>query len=185
MLLPVLGLDPLRVPTAVETVFQCAATLPLSEGVVVADSALRSKKVTRRQLVTGFERWRGRPGARKVRKVLSLADAGSQSVLESLARALLASAGISRPQLQYVIRDGRAFLARVDMCWPELRLVVECDGRRWHDPEDSRNSDRRRDNALERLSWRVLRFTWAEVVHQPDYVVAHVRDCLRGWMAAA
>jgi hypothetical protein len=181
----VLGLEPLRVPTAVETVLQCAATLSLAEGVVIADSALRQKAVTRRQLIRGAEGWYRRPGIRKIRNVLRLADGRSESVLESLMRVLLVTAGLPTPELQYVIRDGRAFLARVDLCWPLLRLVVETDGRTWHDPEDRRLADRRRDNALERLSWRVLRFTWAEVVHQPDYVLAHVRDCLRGWMAAA
>lgn len=185
VMLPVLALEPLMVPTAVETVLQCAATLPLAEGVVIADSALRKRAVTRQELIVGARRWRRRPGSRQIRAVLRIVDARSESVLESLMRVLLVTAGVAQPELQYVIRDGQAFVARVDLCWPLLRLVVETDGRRWHDPEDRRQADRRRDNALERLSWRVLRFTWEEVVHQPDYVVAMVRDCLKGWMAAA
>jgi very-short-patch-repair endonuclease len=185
VLLPVLGLEPVNVPTAVETVLQCAATLPLAEGVVVADSALRNGAVTPRELVMGARRWRGRPGAGRLRSVLSLMDGRSESVLESLLRVLLVSAGLPRPDLQFVIRDGVAVVARADLCWPASRLVVEGDGRRWHDPEDRRTADRRRDNTLERLSWRVLRFSWAEVVHQPAYVIYEVRACLRGWMAAA
>ncbi|MGB8649305.1 MAG: type IV toxin-antitoxin system AbiEi family antitoxin domain-containing protein, partial [Mycobacteriales bacterium] len=180
----VLGLDPLPLTSPTQTVLHCALSLPLQEAVVVADSALRSRRVTKRQLVQAAAALRGTPGARRVRRVLALSDPRSGSVLESLLRVLLVQAGIPRPESQYLIRDG-SFLARVDFCWPQLRLVVECDGRRWHDPEDARSRDRRRDNALERLSWRVLRFTWADVLHQEQYVLHHVRECLRGWMAAA
>jgi hypothetical protein len=31
----------------------------------------------------------------------------------------------------------------------------------------------------------LLRFTWADIVHEPDAVVAAVRQALRGWLAAA
>ena len=76
-------------------------------------------------------------------------------------------------------------VGRVDFLWREHRLVVECDGRRWHDPADARNTDRRRENGLTLGSWMLLRFTWAEVVHQPDDVLADMRLALQGWMAAA
>jgi dephospho-CoA kinase len=53
--------------------------------------------------------------------------------------------------------------------------VVEVDGRRWH-PDPA--VDRERDNRLAELGWRVLRFTWADVVHRPEVVVAAVRAAL-------
>ena len=44
-----------------------------------------------------------------------------------------------------------------------------------------------RDNLLARQGWRVLRYTWAEVVHEPERVVAEIREALRcsaPWLAA-
>jgi very-short-patch-repair endonuclease len=182
----VLGFDPIPTTCAVQTVLDCAAALPLHEAVVVADSALRSRAVSLPGLRRAAEVQRGQPGAKRIRRVLRLADPRSGSVLESLLRVLLTQAGLPRPESQFHIGDrSRGIHARVDFCWPVHRLVVECDGRRWHDPDDARNRDRRRDNGLERLSWRLLRFTWAEVVHDPDHVIDSVRDCLAGWCAVA
>lgn len=62
--------------------------------------------------------------------------------------------------------------------------MLECDGHRWHDPEDARDRDRRRDNEVVRLGWRVLRVTWDEVVRDPEYVVQLVRDSLDAARAA-
>ena len=178
------GYDGIRVSTAVQTVVDCALTLPLAEAVVVADSALRSGHVTEDYLVRAVDARRGTKGAKRLRRVLELADPHSGSVLESLLRVLLVTRGLTPPVSQRVITDARGFIGRVDLCWPDHRLVVECDGRRWHDPEDARDADRLRDNRLTVASWRVLRFTWAQVVHDPETVVAQVGAALAGWMAA-
>ena len=112
-------------------------------------------------------------------------DPSSGSVLESVLRVLLHQHGL-RPESQVTLTgaNGRR-IGRVDFLFREQRLVIECDGRRWHDPEDVREKDRVRDNELERAAWRLLRLTWAEVVHQPELVVAMVLDCLEPWPVAA
>jgi very-short-patch-repair endonuclease len=92
----------------------------------------------------------------------------SESVLESLLRVLLEDHGLRPPHAQYVVRDERRrFVARADFAYPRERLLVEADGRAWHDAPDRRDDDRRKANAFERLGWRLLRFTWADVVHRP------------------
>lgn len=92
---------------------------------------------------------------------------------------LLLEHGVSGFVTQYEIRDRHGCrLLRADFCWPQLRLVVETDGRRFHDgPVGGR--DRRIGNELEREGWRLLRFTWAEVVHDPEYVIRTVAACLQ------
>ena len=75
-------------------------------------------------------------------------------------------------------------MARVDFCFPASRLTLETDGRRWHDAEDARVFDRRRANACASLGWRLLRFTWAEVLHNPAYVVSTMRAALSQAQAA-
>jgi very-short-patch-repair endonuclease len=173
--------DAIPVLDAVATVLHCAQILPLNEAVTIADSAMRNKTVTRRELAEAIRKEHGKPHYRRMRTVLQWSDEHSGSVLESAFRVLMLENSILRPRSQKRIRG----VGRVDFCWERDRLVVELDGRRWHDPEDARNNDRRRDNRLELQSWRLLRYTWADVVHDPQRVVAEVRQALGGWMAAA
>jgi very-short-patch-repair endonuclease len=105
--------------------------------------------------------------------VLQLCDGRSGSVLESVHRVQLVLAGLTGFTPQLLVRDLPAL--RVDFAWQEAGLVVEVDGARWHvDPA----RDRARDNALAGLGWRVLRYTWAEVVHDEARVLAEIAAAL-------
>jgi very-short-patch-repair endonuclease len=180
VLLPVRQLDPLPVLSATDTVLHCAITLPIREAVAIADSAMRHKTITYQQLAAAVRAHHAKPGYRRMRKVLLWSDPHCGSVLESAFRVLVLEAGIARPNSQYWIGG-----ARVDFCWVVLRIVVEVDGRRFHDPADNRNKDRKRDHLLVSKSWRVLRFTWQEIVHDPEYVLGILNATLAGWMQAA
>jgi hypothetical protein len=173
------GTAPLRVATALATVVTCALVLPTDQAVAVADSALRCRRVSLGELRVARDARRGQPGASALARAVRLVDPRCGSVLESMLRVLLARHGLPPPYSQHVLRRGDgSFLGRVDFCWPDRRLVVEADGRRWHDPSDVRDADRRRSNDLEMHGWGLLRFTWADVVHDPDYVVETVRAAL-------
>ncbi|WP_261558740.1 endonuclease domain-containing protein [Frankia tisae] len=74
-------------------------------------------------------------------------------------------------------RRGR-LLARVDLAWPEARVAVEADGAAVHSQPDALFRDRIRQNALLARGWRVLRFTWEDVVMRSAYVVATVSRLL-------
>lgn len=176
---PVPGTAPLAVTPAAETAVACAAELPLAQAVAVVDSALRRSLVTRPRLLDELARHQGAERRAHLRQVLPWCDARCGSLLESLLRVLLCEAGLPPPRTQHVLVDPRTGVAsRVDFAWPGRRLVVEADGRRWHDPADARDRDRRRDNTCATLGWRVLRFAWADVVHEPQAVVATVGAAL-------
>lgn len=176
-----LGFEPVSGLSRVDTVLHCAAFLPLIEAVTIADSALRSKTVTLEQLKKAVRARHGKRGYRRMRKVIDWADPQCGSVLESAFRVVVREGGIVPPESQVTL----AGVGRVDFAWREQRLVVECDGRRWHDPDDARNTDRRRHNGLTLNSWVLLRFTWAEVMYDREYVLESVRTALKGWMSAA
>lgn len=173
LVVPVAGRAPLPVTSAVDTVLDCALELPLVEAVVVADSALRAGACTLGQLRRSAEARRGDVGSGRLRRVLRWCDPRSESVLESALRVVLCEAGLEPSAVQHQLGPHR-----LDLAWPEQRLAAEADGRRWHDPEDRRDADRRRDNDAVRRGWRVLRFTWREVVHDPAAVVSTVREAL-------
>lgn len=170
--------DGLRCTDAVRTLRDLARVLPLERAVSAIDSALRQGLVQTGELVAlGATRGRGAAG---VRRAASHADPLSGSVLESLLRMAVARAGLPPPRTQHRILDEHGDeVARVDFCWPEQRLVVEADGFAFHSTRDDYRRDRGRMNELERLRWRVLRFTWEDVTQRPDHVAALVGACLR------
>ena len=172
-LVPLPGLAALSVTTAVSTVVDCALTLPRLEGTVVADSALRAGDVTVDDLRDAVARLPGRREAARARRVVEGCDPECGSVLESVQRVRMVLAGLDGFATQVVVRT--APVLRVDFCFAAARLVVEVDGARWH-PDPRR--DQERDNALAALGWRVLRFTWQDVVHGSAGVLAVVRTAL-------
>lgn len=170
--------DGTRVTTAVRTVADLARVLPVEQAVAAADSAVRQGLVTAEALLAVLAVALGH-GASRLRTVGRLFDGRSESVLESLLRVLLAQNGIPTAIPQYLVRavSGRP-VARVDLCWPGARLIVEADGYAFHSDRQAYRRDRQRLNELERLGWRVLRFTWEDVVGDPQHVVNLVAECL-------
>lgn len=61
---------------------------------------------------------------------------------------------------------------KVDFYWPELGLVVETDGLRYHRTPTAQARDRLRDQAHSAAGLTPLRFTHAQVRYEPRYVEA-------------
>jgi very-short-patch-repair endonuclease len=59
---------------------------------------------------------------------------------------------------------------RVDFYWPDLGLVVETDGLRYHRTPAQQATDRLRDQAHTAAGLTPLRFTHAQVRHEPGHV---------------
>ncbi|MDO5066036.1 MAG: DUF559 domain-containing protein [Propionibacteriaceae bacterium] len=77
-------------------------------------------------------------------------------------------------------QDARLRGAIFDGSYEEYQLVIELDGREFHDDE----RDRRRDNrTMLRLGWVTLRYGWRDVVHESCRVAREVAEALRqrGW----
>ncbi len=66
----------------------------------------------------------------------------------------------------------------VDFAFPAAGVAVEVDGWAWHTTVDRFRTDRARQNALVLTGWTSLRFTWHDLVHRPDALVAEVRAAL-------
>lgn len=64
---------------------------------------------------------------------------------------------------------------RVDFYWPELALVVETDGLRYHRTPAQQTADRIRDQAHAAAGLTAVRFTRAQVRHDPGHVEAVLR----------
>lgn len=161
--------------TLERTVHDLAVVLPFDELLCVLDSALRKG-------------WVAAPD-RRARSLLApaaaVADGRSESPLETLLRLLLVRAGLVPESLQFEVTGPGGFRARLDMAWPGVRLAVEADGREVHSRPAALYEDRRRANNLQLLGWTILRFTWADVTRNPEWVVAQVRTALEHLAMAA
>lgn len=73
----------------------------------------------------------------------------------------------------------------VDFSWPQPRLIVETDGHARHGDRHVFEEDRRRDQQLVAAGWRVVRFTWRQVVHDRAEVARVLRRLLSSPSARA
>jgi very-short-patch-repair endonuclease len=110
----------------------------------------------------------GQPGVTRLgtvldRRTFTLTD----SELERLFLPIARRAGFPPPATGARING-----FKVDFYWPELGLVVETDGLRYHRTPAQQARDRRRDQAHAAAGLTPLRFTHAQVRYEPGYVQA-------------
>ena len=104
----------------------------------------------------------------------ALVDAGGESSLERRFLAIVRRAGLPRPQLQRVYREGNRTLARVDAEFAG-GLVVEVSGHGTHATRIQRQRDAQRLTELTLLHKRVITFTYDDVYGRPGWVVEVLR----------
>lgn len=164
----------LPVTTVTRTLLDLAAWLPCAQAVAAADSAVRLGRVGPAELSAAAGTGQGRVARR-----IALVDPECGSVLESMFRILVLLARLPAPQTQVDIRDGRGgWIGRVDFAWVEARVIVETDGLAWHSSAQQWRADRRRDVALQRAGWLVVRLSWEDVVNTPAQVLSLMRALL-------
>jgi very-short-patch-repair endonuclease len=120
-----------------------------------------------------------RPGIGALRRTLDRRTfALTESELERRFLPLARRAGLPQPH------TGRRLNGfRVDFHWPDLRLVVETDGLRYHRTPAQQAKDRLRDQAHAAAGLTPLRFTHAQIRFEPGHVqatLAAVARRLRG-----
>jgi very-short-patch-repair endonuclease len=129
---------------------------------------------------------KGRNGVGATRRILSERLAWDQitdSQLEDRFLRLIQRSDLPEPDGQFVVRDeAGGFVARVDFAYPDAALLVELDGAAYHSDRETFQRDRLRQNRLVSLGYRVLRFTYWDVLATPDFVVDTVASFLpRNW----
>lgn len=152
------------VTTPLRTVLDCAARLPYAEALVVADSALFRKKVTREEL--SHRAAQAPKHVRdRVRTVVDDADGRAQSAFESLVRAHARDVpGINLvPQVAVAGYHPDLYDAR-------LGLAVECDSFEFHSKRDDLVSDCERYNHFALTGDTLVRFAWEHAMNRPGYV---------------
>ncbi|MDF9878054.1 hypothetical protein [Cellulosimicrobium cellulans] len=129
--------------------------------VVVVDSVFggrgRVRPYAPDQLAERLRGMRGRRGAVPLASALDRARRFVDSPMETRLRLRLVDAGFPCPVVGAdVFDDDGRWLARPDLCWPDLRIALEYDGQHHLTSARQRLNDVARQEELERLGWRVI-----------------------------
>jgi hypothetical protein len=92
--------------------------------------------------------------------------------------------GLPEPQVNYILRELNGdWSQRLDLCYPELKLIVEYDGRHHTEVRANWLKDIKRREALEREGWRLVVVTAEGLYDDPLDTLHRVRLALseRGW----
>jgi len=172
----VVALRGFHATSTVRLLLDVSSRLALTEAVVVVDQALHTNVATPAQLQAALERYDGRWGIKKVRRVAAHADAAAESPMETRLRMLLELGGLPRPEVQVTLYDGEGeFLGRPDLYYPSARLAIEYDG---GSHRTTLAEDNRRQNRLVDADIRLLRFTAGDIYNHRRSVITLVRAAL-------
>jgi very-short-patch-repair endonuclease len=158
------------VTTPVRTLIDLATQLGKGSLERAINEADRLELVDPETLLAALDEYPGVPGVGPLRAILGertfrLTD----SELERRFLSLIAAAGMPTP-----VTGIRLNGFKVDFYWPDLGLVVETDGLRYHRTPGQQARDRLRDQAHTAAGLTPLRFTHAQV----RFDAAHVRAIL-------
>lgn len=149
-------------------------------GITLIDRAKLRRDVSQRDLELTFLRQRGGHGTTTMRELVSRTGDGAHSELERMAVRLLKAAGVRGFTLNLwtTLRNGRRF--ELDIAFPERRFAIELDGYAYHSSPEAQRADLRRANELMADGWTIRRFTYSDLLSDPDRFVAIVLEVLRG-----
>lgn len=159
------------------TAYDLARRLEVVEAVVAVDAFWHQGLIKPDQLLEYAASHGGLRGVRQIPLVVSLADVGAGSPMESRLRMLMVlDIGLPKPQTQIrvVTIDGRV-IARLDMGFTDLQMSVEYDGE-VHAQPAVRAKDLRRHNALLAQQWHNLRYSAEAYYTRRDDVINEIRD---------
>lgn len=164
------------VTSPVRTVIDCCLDLPFDEALAVFDSALRSGLPRRRVQEAALRL--GPRHRKKVLHVARLATPRAANPFESVLRAIALQVRGLDVVPQFAIRYDD-FFAQVDLADEDLQIVLEADSFEFHTPRREFDRDCRRYDELVARDWLVLRFTWEQVMFDPDWVARVITDVVR------
>lgn len=174
----VTSIDGLPVTSRVWTLLDHLGRLPSAAAVRLADRALQQEWMTHRDMAARLADYPGRQGNTTLRRVLSATSDGAAAESERRLHRLLRRAGITAWRANYRVMSGGVLVALVDVAFVAARVAIEVDGHAYHSDVDRFRHDRRRQNALVALGWTVLRYTWHDLEHRAEEVIAEIAEIL-------
>ncbi|SEO79615.1 DUF559 domain-containing protein [Trujillonella endophytica] len=166
----------LRVTTLPRSLVDAWPLLPVPDRRPLLLDAARQRVVAPEPLRRALAERPNVGGHRALAEAIDLVEDGCQSELEAhgvlnVFRHRSLPKGVGQYRLD--LPQGRV---RLDRAWPEVKLAVELDGAKHHTSPEDRRRDLARDTALAAMGWVVLRFTYADVLRDPEGVRRRVLE---------
>lgn len=157
---------------------QFCASATLIDAIAVGDWLLHRRHMSVLEVAQLSRRQAWRPGARQVRRVLPLLDAGSMSLRESMVRVRLEFAGLPRPEVNVRIEIEGELIGVVDLLLCCVMLVLEYEGRHHAGSIRQFNRDITRYAAFRRHTLEYLQVT-NEMFEKPKVMVRRIHTRMR------
>jgi hypothetical protein len=160
------ALDRIPITSPVRTLIDLTTELPTRYLARAVNEADKLEVIQADDLRLALDVYLGVPGAKRL---VALLDKDTfvltEEELERLFLPLAREVGLSLPLAGEIVNG-----YEVDFFWPELKLVVETDGLRYHRTPSAQAKDARRDQAHTAAGFARLRFSHHQVKYERDYV---------------
>jgi very-short-patch-repair endonuclease len=165
----------IRTTDPIMTFIQLAGSLPLVDLVVLGDAIVKRYKVRPAKLVAAC-RTSDEYYARRALQAALYVRRGVDSPMESRLRMLIVLAGLPEPTVDVrLMNDDGTVKRRFDLCYPELRLIVEYDGRQHAADTRQWNSDLERREELDDAEYRILVVTARGIFIEPARTIDRIK----------
>lgn len=174
----VVSIDGIPTTTAVRTIVDLGASVSPRFVEHCLDTALRTELFTLWDVVRFVARVArsGRNGVGTIRPLIEVRlewTGLTASTFEDRFRSLVASSNLELPTAQYeVFDDIGVFVCRADFAYPDRGALIELDSEGFHMDPATFRADREKQNRVQQLGWTVYRFTWRQIVDDPDSVLS-------------
>lgn len=168
----VVVLDGLPTTSPVRTVVDLAGTLHIARLRLLVEHGIVERRFSLAALGSTLARVRrkGKPGVRRLTTVLDDLGPGRaipNGELEKLLDPVIGLSGLEPPVHEYPLPGGGAVEGFVDRCWPAVCLIVEADGRRWHERRQQQVRDNERTLRAQASGYETVCFMWEQLRHDP------------------
>ncbi len=125
----------------------------------------------------------GRPGVTTLRTLvqarLATPTVPTESARETMLMQLIRDAGLPDPTRQFKIYDGREFLGRVDLSYPDARITIEYDSDEFHTGYVATAADSTRRHRLIQAHWLPITAVKADLADGGRHFIGALRVALR------
>jgi very-short-patch-repair endonuclease len=162
-----------------QTFVELAEYLSLVDLVVVGDFIVRQGWCTPEELVEFCRRSKDQHAGKAMRAAKYVRE-GVDSPMETRLRMLLVLAGLPEPVVNFKLYDefGRV-RRRLDLSYPEVRVIVEYDGRQHVEIIEQWDSDLDRREEFDDGDWRIIVVRSKGIYQEPERTLARVLNVLK------
>ena len=93
---------------------------------------------------------------------------------------------ILHPYKQYeiqIITKSKTYNFKVDFCFPDEKLVIECDGNTYHGNQGTlwsrQDYEARRHYLIKKQGYKILRYTTDDIHNKSDIIARHIKETLK------